>query len=180
VWLSEKEIGLIKKRNAGVVHNPTSNMKLSVGGVFNYPAVSKAGIRISLGTDGCSSNNNLDMFEEMKIAGLLQKHHHVNPTIMPANEIFDMATIGGAEVFGLDMGLSEGKLADLILVDMRKHLLTPTHNLHSNLVYSATGNCVHTTICNGRILMHDRRVKNEEEIINEARDAAIALVNRES
>ena len=165
VWLSDKELDILAKRKVSLVHNPVSNMKLSVGNVFRFEDAKKRKIKMALGTDGSSSNNSLDMFEDMKIAGLLQKHHN-NPTHMSAKDVFDMATKHGAEVFGLNSGeIKEGKLADLLLLDMKHHLLIPNHNLISNIVYSANGSCVDTTICNGKVLMENRIVEGEDDII---------------
>ncbi|MBU0471009.1 MAG: amidohydrolase family protein, partial [Nanoarchaeota archaeon] len=124
------------------------------------------------------SNNNLDMFEEMKFASLLQKSQG-NPVVMSAAETFNMATINGAKAFRLNIGeLKEGKLADLLLINLKDTSLTPTHNLISNLVYSANGSCVDTTICDGKILMQDRIVIGEDEIIFKAREVAKNLVNK--
>ncbi|MBU1854244.1 MAG: amidohydrolase family protein, partial [Nanoarchaeota archaeon] len=121
---------------------------------------------------------NLDMFEEMKFASLLQKSQG-NPVVMSAAETFNMATINGAKAFRLNIGeLKEGKLADLLLINLKDTSLTPTHNLISNLVYSANGSCVDTTICDGKILMQDRIVIGEDEIIFKAREVAKNLVNK--
>ncbi|MEM4268282.1 MAG: amidohydrolase [Candidatus Woesearchaeota archaeon] len=170
VWLNEKEIALLKKHKVRLVHNPVSNMKLAVGGTFQYDRLKKAGLLTALGTDGCASNNNLDMLEEMKVAALLHKHTSSSPTMMPASDVFSMATSEGAKVFNLSIGeIKEGNLADLLLVDLKHYSLTPNHNLISNLVYSATSEAINTTICNGRILMRNRKVEGEEKIIEEAR-----------
>lgn len=175
IWVNRKEIDLMKKYAVKIVHNPASNMKLS-SGVLPYQKMK--GLTIALGTDGCASNNNLDMFEEMKFASLLQKSQG-NPVVMSAAETFNMATINGAKAFRLNIGeLKEGKLADLLLINLKDTSLTPTHNLISNLVYSANGSCVDTTICDGKILMQDRIVIGEDEIIFKAREVAKNLVNK--
>jgi 5-methylthioadenosine/S-adenosylhomocysteine deaminase len=177
VFLSDKEIDVLAKRKVKLLHNPVSNMKLSVGNAFRDYDIRKKGIKISLGTDGCSSNNSLDMFEDMKIAGLLQKHHHSSPTLMTAKEIFDISTKQGAVVFGLNCGeIKTGKLADLLLIDMKHHLMVPNHNLISNIVYSANGSVVDTTICNGKVLMENRKVPGEYEITEKFREHAEKLV----
>ena len=178
IWLNEKEIQIMKKNDVKVVHTPISNMKLS-SGVFPYKGMKKAGLAISLGTDGCASNNNLDMFEEMKITSLLQKIRYQNPTLMTAKESFEIATINGAKAFNLDAGvIEEGKLADLLLIDLKKPFMVPLHNLASTIVFAANGSCVDTTICDGKILMQGRKVKGEEEIIEKAEKAAKDLVGR--
>ncbi len=177
IWLDDKEIDILAKNNVKVVHNPVSNMKLS-SGVFPYNKLSGK-LNIALGTDGCASNNNLDMFEEMKFASLLQKLETNDPTSLPAQEVFDMATVNGAKVFGLDCGeIKEGKLADLLLIDLKNVSVVPGHNLISNLVYSANGSCVDTTICNGKILMQNRKVIGEEEILEKANEIAMKLTKK--
>ncbi len=181
VWLSHKEILLLKKHGVKVVHNPISNMKLAVGKAFPYERLKTAGVTISLGTDGCSSNNNLDMLENMKFASLLQKYHHKDTTALPAREAFQMATINGAKAFGLNCGeVKEGALADLALIDLQRPELTPHFDLYSDLVYSGNGGCVDTVICDGKVLMANRRVENEETILEEARRCAFDLIKRAS
>ena len=179
VWLNEREIELLAKNNVTVVNNPTSNMKLAVGDYFKYQALKKAGVNICLGTDGCASNNNLDMFEEMKFAALLQKFGANNPTEISAKEVFDLATVNGAKVFRIDTGvIKEGKKADLLLIDLKQPEITPVHDLTSNIVYSANAYCVDTTICDGKILMQNRKVEWESEIIEKAKEVAQDLVTR--
>ncbi len=179
VWLDEEEIGLLGKAGVKVSHNPVSNMKLAVGGAVPYRQMKKAGINVSLGTDGTASNNNLDMFESMKFASLLQKFAFNDPTIMPAEDAFKMATINGAQALGIDAGVIEiGKLADLILVDLKSPSFNPNHNLISNVVYSASGSCVDTMICNGKILMQGGVVDGEEEVLDRAREVAEDLLRR--
>jgi len=179
VWLNNKEIQLLKKNNVKAVHNPVSNMKLCSGEVFQYRKFQNAGITMALGTDGAASNNNLDMFEEMKVAALLQKHRTKDPTTMKAQNIFNMATIDGAKTFGLDAGqIKEGKLADLLLINLKDPSMVPNHNLISNIVYSGNGNTVDTTICDGKILMQNRSVDHEKEILENAEKTAKEIVSR--
>jgi len=176
IWLNNDDISLLEKHNVKISYNPVSNMKLA-SGVFNYQKMKK--LTVSLGTDGCASNNNLDMFEEMKIGSLLQKSYFNDETIMPAKEIFSIATENGAKALGLNAGkIEEGKLADVLLIDLKKPELTPNHDLISDLVYSANGSAVDTTICNGKILMKNRRVKNEEEILEKVKKVALDLISR--
>ncbi|MGM5482594.1 MAG: amidohydrolase [Nanobdellota archaeon] len=176
VWLDNDELDILQKHNVKVIHNPVSNMKLAVSSSLNFKAMKKRGIKVGLGTDGCSSNNNLDMLEEMKIASLLQKHDSNDPTSLSAKEAFDMATSTGAEIFGLDCGvIKEGKLADILLIDTNQAEFTPNYNTISNLVYSASGNNIDTTICNGIVLMENRKVKDEEEIIKKAKEISNRL-----
>ncbi|MGM5488041.1 MAG: amidohydrolase [Nanobdellota archaeon] len=173
IWVDDSEIAILRERGCTIVHNPVSNMKLS-SGVFPYEKMK--GMRVLLGTDGCASNNNLDMFEEMKCTGLLQKFSSGNPGALPAKAIVSMATDGS--FFGVDTSLKPGALADLLLVDLGHHSMVPNHNLVSNLVYSARSECVDTTICNGKILMQGRVVEGEAEIIDAARKTAQDLVKR--
>jgi len=176
IWLNNDDISLLEKHNVKISYNPVSNMKLA-SGVFNYQKMKK--LTVSLGTDGCASNNNLDMFEEMKIGSLLQKSYFNDETIMPAKEIFSIATENGAKALGLNAGkIEEGKLADVLLIDLKKPELTPNHDLISDLVYSANGSAVDTTICNGKILMKNRRVEGEEEILEKVKKVAEDLINR--
>jgi len=176
IWLSQDEMDLLAKYRVTVVHNPVSNLKLG-SGTLAYRSLHEREIPVILGTDGCSSNNNLDMLETMKFASLLAKGSAQDPTLFPAPQAFAAATSLGASAFGLNSGeIAEGRLADCLLVDLKHPQLTPNHNLISNLVYSARGDCVHTTICNGRILMHDRKVDGEEDILAQVREASLRLV----
>ncbi len=181
VWLSHEEIRILRDHDVKVVHNPVSNMKLTVGGIFPYEKLRAAGVTTCLGTDGCSSNNNLDMLETIKFASLLQKHNLGDSTVLPAKEAFEMATAQGAKAFGLNCGRVEvGALADIALVDLRKPELTPHFDLHSDLTYAANGSCIDTVICDGKILMTGRRVEGEDEILEGAKRAAFDLLKRAS
>ncbi len=136
-------------------------------------------INITLGTDGNASNNSMDMFSEMKFASLLQKINERDPTIAKAKEIFEMATKNGAKALRINAGeIKEGKLADLILVDLNNVCFQPGHNLISDIVYSANGSCVSDVICNGEILMRNYKVKGEEKIKKEATKRAKELVKK--
>ncbi len=163
VWLSNNEIKLLGRSGTKVAHCPVSNMKLAVGGTAPLPEMSHSGICVGLGTDGAASNNTLDMFETMKFCALLHKHTRSDPTALPAQMTLDLATREGAKVLGMEgkIGSVEtGKLADLILLDTRAPNLMPIHGkdtIISDLVYSASGANVDTTIVNGRILMEKRR-----------------------
>lgn len=176
IWLSPDEMDLLAEHRVTVVHNPVSNLKLG-SGTFPYRALHERGVRVVLGTDGCSSNNSLDMLETMKFASLLAKGSAQDPTVFPAPDAFAAATSQGAGAFGIQSGqIAEGFQADCLLVDLNHPQMTPNHNLISNLVYSAGADCVQTTICNGRVLMHERKVNGEEEILDQARETARRLV----
>ena len=158
VHVDEEEAAILASRGVTISHCPCSNMKLA-SGVFPYRMLRDAGCRITLGTDGDSSNNNLDMREEMKFAALLAKVSSGDPEILPASEVVAMATRNGAEAFGIDAGvIAPGKLADAVLVDLRGEKMQPCHNLLSNWVYAADSSCIDSVVCQGRILMEHREL----------------------
>ena len=178
IWVDERERQLLREHQVKVVYNPTSNMKLSAG-IFPYEKLKAAGISIGLGTDGCASNNNLEMLETMKFAALLQKIADGNPAALPAGEVFQLATANTFSAFGLPAGeLREDNLADLILVDLDHVQMIPHHGLINNLVYSAHSGCIDTTICDGKILMRNRIVEGEAEVKRKAREVAESLLRR--
>ncbi|HOT94632.1 MAG TPA: amidohydrolase family protein [Methanoregulaceae archaeon] len=178
-WLDDDECRLLAARGATVSHNPASNMKLSTGRAMPYPALRAAGARVALGTDGCASNNNLDLFEEMKIAALLQKFAWNDPTTLPAREALALATVHGHRALGLGGGLLEpGAPADLILVETHIPSTTPLFEVASSAVYACSGCAVTTTICDGRVLMHERFVPGSEEVLVNAARSAHLLVER--
>lgn len=180
IWLDDEEMDLLAKHRVSVVHNPASNMKLASGYAFKYEEMKQRGIRIGLGTDGCSSSNNLDMFTAMRLASFLGKVWRFDSTAVKADDIWASATTIGADILGIDAGeIAEGKLADLCLIDLNRPEMVPVHNLVSNLVYSASGAFVDTVICDGRILMEHGHVEGEEEIIRQAREAAERLVPKQ-
>jgi 5-methylthioadenosine/S-adenosylhomocysteine deaminase len=181
VYLDPDEIGLLAAAGATVVTNPTANLKLATGGIFDYAGARAAGLRVALGTDGPASNNNLDMIEEMKVAALVQKHRASDATCLPATEALAMATSGGGEALGLGSGgIEAGAPADLMLVDLSHPSTQPVHDPVSALVYAANARAVHTTICDGRVLMHDGRVEvaHEAEVVRQAVRAAMRVVRR--
>jgi len=178
-WLDEAECRLLGQRGVSVSYNPASNMKLATNRALPYHWLIAAGANVCLGTDGCASNNNLDMFEEIKTGSLLQKFYWNDPTLLPAPAGLAMATSHGAQALGFGPGiLQPGAPADIILVSTRSACNTPLHNITSNLVYSCNGAAVETTICDGRILMLDGRIPGEEGILTGAQKAATGLVNR--
>ncbi len=153
VHVDEEEAAILASRGVTIAHCPCSNMKLA-SGIFPYKMLHEAGCRITLGTDGDSSNNNLDMREEMKFAALLAKVSSGDPEVLPAAEALEMATRSGAEAFGLDAGvIREGALADALLVQLDDQRMQPCHNLVSNWVYAAGSSCIDCVICNGNIVM---------------------------
>ena len=182
VWLNENEINIIKEKNVKISHNPCSNMKLA-SGIAPISTLLDNDICVGIGTDGASSNNNLDLIEELKIASLLQKVSTLNPKVLTSDDALAMGTINGARALGLDdeIGTIEvGKKADLILIDTNNANMVPdSSNLSSNIIYSANGSNVDTTICNGQILMENRKLTtlNEEEIYEKAKKAIVELKN---
>ncbi len=179
VWLSDKEIGILAQRKCNVVYNPCSNLKLAVGEIFPYKKMKRKNVNVCLGTDGAASNNNLDLFEEMKFGSLLQKHREKDPTEARAKDVLNWATVNGARSLKINSGrIREGKFADLILVDLNKIYFSPGHDFISDLVYSASGDCVSDAICNGKILMRDRKIDGERRIMQEAAKRAENLVGK--
>ena len=168
VHVDDEEISILRERGVVIAHNPCSNMKLA-SGTFRSQAFSRAGCRVTIGTDGNASNNNLDMGEETKFAALLAKVSG-NPEALPAEEALAWATRNGAEAFGIDAGvIAEGRLADAVLVDLNNERLVPSHNLISNWVYSADSRCIRDVICNGKFLMRSGAIEGEAEILDAVR-----------
>jgi 5-methylthioadenosine/S-adenosylhomocysteine deaminase len=163
VWLTKSEVKLYGKRGVRVAHCPVSNMKLAGGSVAPLPEMWEAGVSTGLGTDGAASNNSLDMFETMKFCALAQKAHRWDPTVANAQKVLDMATIDGARAIGMEKeigSIEKGKRADLVLVDLREPNMMPIHGKEtvvSDLVYSASGYNVDTTIADGRVLLKNRK-----------------------
>jgi 5-methylthioadenosine/S-adenosylhomocysteine deaminase len=178
-WLNEAECALLARQGTSASHNPASNMKLATNRAMPYHWLIEAGANVTLGTDGCASSNNLDLFGSARTAALLQKFFWNNPTLLPAPEALRMATANGAKALGLPTGrLVKGAPADIVLVATRTAANTPLHNATSNLVYSCSGGDVETTICNGHVLMLNREVPGEEEVLAGAAAAACELVKR--
>lgn len=177
IWVDDEEMDLLAKYSVKVVHNPASNMKLASGYAFQYEEMKRRGIAVGLGTDGCSSSNNLDMFTAMRLASFLGKVWRFDSTAVSAADIFASATSTGADILGLNAGrIEEGRLADLCLVDLNRPEMVPINDLTSNLVYSASGSFVDTVIVDGRVLMQGGYVPGEEEIIADARRVAERII----
>ncbi|MGN0938169.1 MAG: amidohydrolase [Selenomonas sp.] len=178
VHLSDDEIAIIKKHNIRVAHNPGSNMKLA-SGIAPVPRLLKEGVTVALGTDGTSSNNNLDMLQEVQLAALLHKVNEYDPLAVPAFEALKMGTEYGAKAVGLDgIGrLEAGAKADIVLVSMKGAAWVPRFNEVSLLVYSGSAADVDTVICDGKVLMQHRELLtlDEEKIKYEAQKCAERL-----
>lgn len=178
VYLSDEDMDLLAGKDLAIVHNPISNLKLA-SGIAPVAELLDRGITVALGTDSACSNNNLDMFEEIKTAAIIAKVKDLDPTVIPAAEALQMAISGGAKALGLeDVGeLKAGMKADLILIDLNKTHFAPEHDLLSHLVYAAHGDDVDTVIVNGQTLMRSRQLltMDEEKIIAEAKQTAKRL-----
>jgi len=179
VYLGAPDIQMMAEHGVKVVHNPESNMKLA-SGIAPVPEMLAHGLTVGLGTDGCASNNNLDLFTEMDTAAKLHKVHTMDPTVMDAFTVLKMATIEGAKVLGFEDitgSLEVGKKADVIVIDINKPHLTPMYNVASHLVYAATGNDVSHSIINGRLVMEDRKLLtlDLDEVIARAREKSIQV-----
>ena len=181
VWPTEAEIPILAERKVGVIHNPTSNMKIA-SGISPVTDMLRAGVRVGLGTDGAASNNDLDMWEEMRLAALLQKVEQMNPEVMSAGTVLDMATSGGATAIGLgdDIGSLEiGKRADLIQVAFDDVHHVPTYDVISHLVYVNDEQDVASVIVDGKVLMLEREILtiDTERVAEEARALAARIQN---
>jgi len=171
--LTGEEMDRLAQSGAHLVHNPVSNMKLTVGNIFPYKALTERGASILFGTDGCSSNNNLDMLETAKFASLFQKWQTNDPTLLPAGEALRVLTEEGYRAFRVGSGkIAPGEPADIVLIDLDDPQNVPLYHLDSNLIYAVNGCAVSTTICNGRVLMKERVIPGEAAVIAEARETA--------
>jgi 5-methylthioadenosine/S-adenosylhomocysteine deaminase len=177
--LDEADMNILKEDNVKLVHVPVSNLKLSVDKVFPHSLMKTNNIPYCFGTDGCASNNHLDIIETMKFASLLAKFFSHDPIMLPARETFDLATKTAAEIFRLDTWeIKVGNRPDIILIDLARPEFVPNFDIHSDIVYASNGHAVDTVICMGKILMEGRYVPGEEEIMSRAGQVARALVAR--
>jgi 5-methylthioadenosine/S-adenosylhomocysteine deaminase len=179
VHIEDEDIKTMAVHGVKVVHNPESNMKLA-SGIAPIPRMLSQGLTVGLGTDGCASNNNLDLFSEMDTAAKLHKVNTLDPTVMDALSVLKMATIDGARVLGLQDvtgSLEVGKKADVIVINTHKPHLTPMYNAISHLVYAARGNDVSHSIINGRPVMENRKLLTLDiaEIMTRARETSIRV-----
>jgi 5-methylthioadenosine/S-adenosylhomocysteine deaminase len=179
VHLTTRDMHQIAEHGVRVVHNPESNMKLA-SGIAPVPELLARGVTVGLGTDGCASNNNLDLFTEMDMAAKLHKARAMDPTVMDAVTVLRMATIEGARALGLQDAIGSietGKKADIIIVDTNRPHLTPMYNPFSHLVYAARGDDVSHTVINGRLVMANRKLLSLdlEDVMKQAREKAMAV-----
>ncbi|MDX6711151.1 MAG: 5-methylthioadenosine/S-adenosylhomocysteine deaminase [Blastocatellia bacterium] len=165
VWPNEKELGILKRQNVGVVHNPQSNMKLA-SGVAPVPRMIADGIRLGIGTDGAASNNDLNVWEEIDTAAKLHKLISKDPRVVSAQQAFEMATIGGARALHMEKeigSIEKGKRADLVIVDLDTLNQTPHYSVYSDLVYSTKAADVRTVIVEGRTVVRDGQLLTLDE-----------------
>ena len=179
VWPTDAEIPILVERQVGVIHNPTSNMKIA-SGISPVTKMLQAGVRLGLGTDGAASNNDLDLWEEMRLAAFLQKVEQMNPEVMSARTVLTMATSGGAAAIGMGDkigSLENGKQADLIQVGFDDVHHIPTFDVVSHLVYVTDEQDVATVIVDGKILMQDRKILTIDtvKVAAEARELAARI-----
>ena len=177
VHFSEKDMEIFAQSGASAILNPNSNLKLS-SGIPSIVKMMDRRIPLGLGTDGDSSNNNLDMHEEMKLAALLAKVQGRAETLS-ASEALKMASANVAQVNGINAGvIAEGKLADGILVRLDNERMVPCFDLISNWVYSADSRAIDSVLCNGRFVMRGGHVDGEEDIVHEAGECALRLAGK--
>ena len=178
VWTTEEDWAGMAAKGVSCVHNPVSNLKLG-SGVAWIPAMKKAGVNIALGTDGVSSNNNTDMFEEMKFAAVLHNGVQRDPLALLPKDVLAMATRDGAKALGRKTGqIAPGYTADLILVDFDRPALTPCHSVRDNLVYSANGSAVVMNMARGKVIYKDGTflTLDLDQIKAEVKDYALPLL----
>lgn len=176
VWPTDEEIAILARRRVGVIHNPSSNMKIS-SGIAPVARMLRDGVRVGLGTDGAATNNDLDMWEEIRLAAFLQKVATMDPQVIPARTALRMATLGGAEAIGLgdEIGaLTVGRRADLIQVSLADLHFTPLYDVVSHLAYVADEQDVVTVIVDGKVLMSEGKVLSVDEQRVRAEASALA------
>ncbi len=174
VWLDENDINIMKDKNVGISHNPTSNLKLA-SGIAPVPSFMEKELIVGIGTDGAASNNNLDLLEETRLAALLYKGTSMNPEVMDAQTMINMLTINGAKALGLSDitgSIEKGKRADMILINRNSAENIPSYDYYSTIIYSTNSSTVNTVIIDGRIIMLDKELKtiNESNVFKQVRE----------
>jgi 5-methylthioadenosine/S-adenosylhomocysteine deaminase len=174
VWLDESELALVAERGATVVTNPVANLKLAVGRIFPYRTARARGVPVGLGTDGAGSNDSLDLLQDLKVLALLQKHDARDPSVLPAEDAWRIATGRTAPLLGGSGRIAEGQPADFLLL-RRDAPELGVGELIADLVYAASGSVVDTTVVNGRVLMRGGVVEGAAEIVASARERSARL-----
>jgi 5-methylthioadenosine/S-adenosylhomocysteine deaminase len=183
IWLSDSDIQLLKETGTAVSHNPECNMKVA-DGIAPIAKMLDAGVVVSLGTDSCAVNDNMDMFEAMRTAAFLQKVHHLDASALSAYQALEMGTIGGARALGMEDeigSLEVGKKADIILIDLKGVHLRPINSIVNNLVYCASSaSDVETVIIDGRVIVRERKllVCDQDTVVAEAEEYALEAFGR--
>lgn len=182
VWIPKEDFEILRQTKGTVCHCPASNLKLA-SGFTPVPEMLEAGVNVALGCDGAPCNNVYDMMREMRLAAIIHKGRLLDPEVLPAETVLEMATVNGAKatLWGEQIGsLKSGNLADLIVVDQRNPHIVPVRNSISSLVYSAYGTDVDTVIIDGRIIMEGRELKtiDEEEVTKEAMEVGLDVDRR--
>ena len=178
VWVSDEDMDLMARKHVTAVHNPVSNLKLG-SGVARVPKMLQAGVNVALGTDGVSSNNSADLFEEIKLAAMLHKGVSRDPMAVTAHQALEMATVNAARALGRNTGVvAPGKVADLILVDFNRPNLIPCHDVEENLVFAARGGDVSMNMARGKIIYEKGEffTLDVEKIRSEVEDYALPLI----
>jgi 5-methylthioadenosine/S-adenosylhomocysteine deaminase len=184
VALTDKDMAIMNKRNVKVSHNPISNLKLA-SGISPVPKMLKKGITVSLGTDSPCSNNAADMFEIMKTTAIIHKGINKNPTVMPAEQVLEMATIEGAKALSWENeigSIEAGKKADLSIISLKRPHLCPLYSEASHLVYAAKASDVETVIINGRIVMENGKltmlnIEKVMDVVEKAKNNLLSKLN---
>ncbi|MDV3278171.1 MAG: amidohydrolase [Nitrososphaerales archaeon] len=182
VWLDDSDIRLVARTKSNVAHCPSSNLKLA-SGIPKVSEMIETGVNVGLGCDGAPCNNSYDMIREMKLAAIIQKVRLLDPRIMPATKVLEMATMNGARAIGMqkEVGSIEvGKRADLVIIDLQKPHLVPYRDIVSNIVYSAMGSDVDTVLIDGRVVLSEGKALtlDEEKIMKEAERHQEGLIAR--
>jgi atrazine chlorohydrolase/5-methylthioadenosine/S-adenosylhomocysteine deaminase/melamine deaminase len=185
VWVNDRDIRLLKRNNVRVAHQPTSNMYLA-SGFAPIPKILAEGITVGLGSDDANCNDSVSIINEMRAAALIHKANTLDASCVTAEQVTEMATIGGAKAVGMNASIGSlevGKKADIIILDLKSPHLRPIHHLPSVLVYQARGTEVETVLVNGMILMEDRKLTwmsedDETELLDQAQAASTAVKDR--
>ena len=181
IWLEDEEMAILRETGTHVLHCPTANLKLG-SGIAKVPEMREMGINVALGADGAACNNNLDVFQEMRLAALVQGAR-LGAGALSAQAVLEMATLGGADALGLgeEIGSVEvGKKADLVLVDVRQPHNSPGHDVYGQLVFSCSSSDVRMVMVDGKIVVEEGRVLvvDEEEVVKKAEEESLRLLQK--
>jgi 5-methylthioadenosine/S-adenosylhomocysteine deaminase len=182
IYITPQDMDIMRAKGVNVVQCPNCHMKLGMG-VTPVPELLSRGVNVALGTDGPASNNDLDMLQEAQLATLMQKNHHLDPAILPAELTLRLATQNGAKALGFPNSgvIAPGRAADLIIFDLNRAHLRPRHNVLSNIMYSAKSPDISHVIVDGRVLLRDGELTtlDEDRILYEAERRAFRLVKQD-